>query len=110
MKTSRDTPTSLLYEAEGGQGEKKETYLHVGALRLQELADHLAQLICIRELSHGRQLRPRGVLRRWALVRGVHLMQTAAKCGHLFCTLRSTGGREGRGHYPLLDAPDTWTA
>lgn len=68
----------------------RQTYFHIGALRLQELADHLAQLVGVRELPHGGQLRPGGVLGRWAGVRGVHLMQTAAERGHLFRALRST--------------------
>ena len=71
-------------------GRDKGTYFHIGALRLQELTDDLAQLVSVGELPHGGQLRPRGVLRRWARVREVHLMQTAAKCGHLFRALRST--------------------
>lgn len=56
------------------EGEPEKMYLHIGALCLQELADDLAQLISIRELSHGGQLRPSGVLGGWAQVRGVHLV------------------------------------
>ena len=74
---------------EGG----RETHLHVGALCLQELADNLAQLIGVRELSHGGQLRPSGVLGGRARVRGLHLVQTAAKRGHLFRALQSTVGK-----------------
>ena len=72
---------------EGGQ---EKTYFHIGALRLQELTDDLAQLIGVRELSHGGQLRPGRVLGGRARVRGVHLVQTAAKRGHLFRALQST--------------------
>ena len=74
---------------EGG----RETHLHVGALCLQELADNLAQLIGVRELSHGGQLRPSGVLGGRARVRGLHLVQTAAERGHLFRALQSTVGK-----------------
>ena len=68
------------------------TYLHVGALSLQQLADHLAQFIGIRQLPCGRQLRARGILRRRARVRGVHLVQALAERSDLFYALWGTGG------------------
>ena len=74
-------------------GEPEKTYLHVGALCLQELADDLAQLVSVRELSHGGQLRPSGVLGGRARVRGVHLVQTAAERGHLVRALQRTVGK-----------------
>jgi hypothetical protein len=68
------TAAALFEEEEGreigpagmGSRRKGRTYFHIGALCLQQLTDDLAQLISIRQLSHGGQLRPCGVLRRWA--------------------------------------------
>ena len=89
-------------------GEPEKTYLHVGALCLQELADDLAQLVSVRELSHGGQLRPSGVLGGRARVRGVHLVQTAAERGHLVRALqRSWKGKTDEVIPRWRDWPDT---
>lgn len=73
-----------------------DTHLHVGTLRLQELADHLAQLVGVRELPRGGQLRPAGVLGGRARVTGVHLARTVAGRGPLFRALQSKGKGQGR--------------
>lgn len=85
------------WEQSGGARQAgRDTHLHVGALRLQQLTDDLAQLVGVRELPRGGWLRPARVLGAWARVTGVHLARTAAGHGPLFRALQSTGGKQGR--------------
>lgn len=74
-------------------GDAAAPDLDVGALGLQQLADDLPQLVCVRQLPHGAQLGPCTVLGGSTAVRGVHFMQAATESCDLLCAL----GREGRG-------------